>query len=87
MAASLVEILHAGVVVATHAQRLRGDQANRAPGHRRPATPETRPPGDGDQARRGRRSGQLVPRGQGIWVLRGWHPSRVDRAAVSWLKV
>ncbi len=27
----LVDILHAGVVIATHAQRLRGDQADRAP--------------------------------------------------------
>jgi hypothetical protein len=31
VAAGLVEILHAGVVVATHAQRLRADQADRAP--------------------------------------------------------
>jgi hypothetical protein len=31
VAAGLVDILHAGVVVATHAQRLRADQADRAP--------------------------------------------------------
>jgi hypothetical protein len=31
VAGSLVDILHAGVVVATHAQRLREDQADRAP--------------------------------------------------------
>ena len=31
VAGGLVDILHAGVVVATHAQRLRADQADRAP--------------------------------------------------------
>jgi hypothetical protein len=31
VASGLVDILHAGVVVATHAQRLRDDQAGRAP--------------------------------------------------------
>jgi hypothetical protein len=31
VAKGLVDVLHAGVVVATHAQRLRGDQADRAP--------------------------------------------------------
>ena len=31
VAGGLVDILHAGVVVATHAQRLRGDQADRRP--------------------------------------------------------
>src|SRR6516164_1841683 len=31
VAGGLVDILHAGVVVATHAQRLRDDQADRAP--------------------------------------------------------
>lgn len=31
VSAGLVEILHAGVLVATHAQRLHGDQADRAP--------------------------------------------------------
>ena len=31
MAGGLVDILHAGVVVATHAQRLREDQADRTP--------------------------------------------------------
>ena len=31
MSGGLVDILHAGVVVATHAQRLREDQADRAP--------------------------------------------------------
>jgi len=34
-AGGLVEILHAGVVVATHAQRLRADRAPRAPLARR----------------------------------------------------
>jgi hypothetical protein len=31
MAGGLVDILHAGLVVATHAQRLREDQADRKP--------------------------------------------------------
>jgi hypothetical protein len=31
VAGGLVDILHAGMVVATHVQRLRGDQADRAP--------------------------------------------------------
>ena len=31
MVTGLVDVLHAGVVVATHAQRLRQDQAERAP--------------------------------------------------------
>ena len=31
VAAGLVDILHAGVVIATHAQRLRADQADRVP--------------------------------------------------------
>jgi transposase InsO family protein len=31
VAGGLVDVLHAGVVVATHAQRIRGDQADRAP--------------------------------------------------------
>ena len=44
-AGGLVEILHAGVVVATHAQRLREDQADRARGPRWPAGPAMPPPG------------------------------------------
>jgi hypothetical protein len=36
VAGGLVDILHAGVVVATHAQRLRADQADRAPRARVP---------------------------------------------------
>ena len=42
----LVEILHAGVLVATHAQRLKPDQADRiARACRFSAAPGTRPPG------------------------------------------
>jgi hypothetical protein len=44
-AGGLVDILHAGVVVATHAQRIRADQADRAPRARWPAGPAMPPPG------------------------------------------
>src|SRR4029077_15949311 len=40
VAGGLVDILHAGVVVATHAQRMREDQADRAP--RAPVTRRAR---------------------------------------------
>ena len=60
MTGGLVEILHAGVVVATHAQRLRADQADRAP--RAPvaaAGPGRHRRADRDPARRRHRRGQL----------------------------
>ena len=45
VAGGLVDILHAGVVVATHAQRLRAGQADGYPGRGSPAGPGTPPPG------------------------------------------
>ena len=44
-AGGLVEILHAGVVIVTHAQRFRQDQADRAPRARSPGGPGTLLPG------------------------------------------
>jgi len=39
VADGLVDILHAGVMVATHSQRMREDQADRLPRARQPAGP------------------------------------------------
>ena len=45
VAGGLADILHAGVVVATHAQRIRDDQASRCPAPRWPAGHGMPPPG------------------------------------------
>jgi Mu transposase, C-terminal domain len=45
VAGGLVDIVHAGVVIATHAQRFRADQADRAPRARISRRPGTPPPG------------------------------------------
>jgi hypothetical protein len=86
-AGGLVDIRHAGVVVATHAQRLRPDQADRTPRARGgPPRPGRHRRVDGDPAGRRRRHGQLrrhrLPRRppMGAHRHRGVHRRRVGAA-------
>jgi len=77
----LVEVLHAGVLVATHAQRLKPDQLDRAPRApvARRARDATTP--DGDAVGRQQRRGEL--RRRGLRLRAGWARQSINVTIVA----
>jgi Integrase core domain len=78
----LVDILHAGVVVVTHAQRLREDQADRAP--RAPVTRRARDATAGlTVTRLANRAGTVSFAGTGYQAGRRWARQAIDVSIVA----